>query len=180
MRREGFDEQIPRLGVLWTVDTSYTLFALGGLWLCASQALPFRFQLIYQLALLFGVLVMVNLAGFASQQTERLGADEMELRAGLDALRAAVRNCEQRLIGIGSGFALERASFESICETIRYLSPCDEPEARALNREITDLLGQFSAFLATGVPPQPGTTSTLDILARCQALLQLRKQQRRQ
>ena len=72
--RDGFDEQIPRLGILWTVDSVFTVLALGGLWASVAMGLSFRVQLIYQLALLFGLFVLVATAGFASQHARQVGS----------------------------------------------------------------------------------------------------------
>jgi hypothetical protein len=177
--QDGFDQQIPRLGILWIADLSFTVLALGGLWACIAMGLSFRIQLIYQLTLLFGLFVLVGAAGLASQHAGQVGSGEERTFGSLDAMREAVRDCEVRFVDAGAGFAAERVQFDAVSEGIRYLSPCDEPAALALDAELTALLRTFSSQLAAGAQPEGENTSTQAILARCQSLLQLRKQKHR-
>jgi hypothetical protein len=140
--------------------------------------MPFRVHLMYQLTLLFGLLVVIGLAGFASQQAGLVAVAEQRVSGGLDELRRAVKECESAVTRAGTGLTDEPLLLSRISEDVRYLSPCDQPEAVALDSEAASLLRQVSATLTAGDVAGDRNHVAQGALARCHTLLQTRKQQR--
>ncbi len=177
-KREGFDAQIPRLGILWTTYSLYTVFAIGGFFAGVAALLPVRVLIFYELVLFVVLVAMTRVADFASFHAVQTAEFEGGISSGLDALRASAAECQIRLVRVDLTANLEYPKFTRILEGIRYLSPSGQPAAASLEAEMRSLLLQATddfAFAQPGIP-HPAAREKLD---RCEDLLELRRQQTR-
>jgi hypothetical protein len=174
----GFSEEIPKLGVLWTADAIYTTLALGGIWFGRVLGLSFGIQLWYHSAICFALLVMVWVGNRASDHASRVASGEKSLRSSLDSVKTAVETCDSAFARLGPRWTSEYNELQRVKEDVRYLSPCDNPEAVALDLEISAVLRGISANLATANPSGANGREVHEPLTRCQSLIRLRKQQR--
>jgi len=177
-RSESFAAEIPKLGSLWTTHITYTSLALGGIMFGWSGGLPFRFQLLYHLALLFGLLVVVSVAGKASEHVGRITIAEQHKSDSLQTLKSAVTDCDAAFLRLDNGKSTEYSEFQRIKEDVRYLSPCDSPNAISLDLEIAWMLGDLSATLSASNQAPTQRPNLQTTLTRCRTLVQLRKQER--
>lgn len=177
-RSEGFSEQIPKLGILWTAHISYTGFAVAGMWYGWVGGFAFGLQTLYHLALLFLVLTVVSLAGQASKHAGRVAASERHRSDTLQTVKSAVGDCEAAFLRLPGGRPAEYYEFQHIKDDVRYLSPCDAPRAISLDLEIAELLGDLCATLSAANRFPPGPSELQDALTRCRTLVRLRKQER--
>jgi hypothetical protein len=178
LKHEGFDAQIPRLGILWTAYSLYTLLAVGGFFVGVAAQLPVRVLIFYELVLFIGLLAMIRVADFASAKVVEVAASERILASSLDALRTLAAECQIRLARAGRGTGGEYEKFTAILDGIRYLSPSGQSASASLEAEMKSLLLQATdefAFAQPGVP-NPAAQEKLD---RCEVLLNLRRQQTR-
>jgi hypothetical protein len=187
---EAFSREIPALGVLLALHSSYAILSIGGIWYGWIADIPFRFQLWYHLAVTFVFLVFLTIAGRASEYAESVATVEQRRTDSLQTVKGAISECDAAFSRLGGEWASEYSIFQRIKDDVRYLSPCDAVNAVSLDLEISWALGELSA--AISAPAQLGGAGQRDlpvvmdhqsvrgILTRCQALVRLRKQERQQ
>ena len=166
-----FDVKIPALGLLEVCDIFYSLLALGLVCYGVVYFLPFRLQLVGQLALLFAATTVVGMAWWASAHAEEVAAEEHSTRSGLDALKAALSKCESEYAVKAPNRNRERQLLLKLKDDARYLSPSLDLSAISYERQIVALVDDIRLRLEDSTP------SPLDeLFEQCAALMALRKQ----
>lgn len=173
-RASAFELNAPALSIRWACTGTYTVLALGGALFMALQAVPFRYQVFYQVVLVFGVAFALGLSLWATSHTMTVAAGETALKSSLQNLRAAFG-------GVDDAFALdpdltrEREVMRRLREDARYLSPSSRDREHGLEQDlITELNGIRVALAASEKAiAQPELEKRI---ARCQSLMSMRKQ----
>lgn len=167
----AFNVKIPALGILEVCDIVYSLLALGLVWYGIVYLLPFRIQLVGQMALLFAATTVVGLAWWASVHAQEVAEEEYSTRSGLEDLKAALSRCESEFAVKAPSRNRERQLLIKLKDDARYLSPCRDASAISYERQIVALVDDIRLRL------DDLTSSPLDeLLEQCAALLALRKQ----
>jgi len=172
-----FSRKIPTLGILMIANLVYSGLALGGMLVGRGGHFSFQAQLMYQLSVLFCLVLLVTLAGRASEHVGNVAIDQKQISGSLDRVRSAIRKCDSTFTLVSAATSRDYLEFQRIKEQARFLSPSESPEAVSLDLEIARLIDAVSASLTMNGYPDGGQEMT-EALARCQTLLHLRKQKR--
>jgi len=166
-----FDLKIPALGLLEVCDIAYSLLALGLVYYGVVYFLPFRLQLVGQMALLFAATTVVGMAAWASAHAGEVAAEEHSTRSGLEALKAALSKCESEYAVKAPNRNRERQLLLKLKDDARYLSPSRDLSAISYEQQIVALVDDIRLRLEDSTP------SPLDeLFEQCAALMALRKQ----
>jgi hypothetical protein len=173
--RSGDAFRIPALSIRWFGTGVYSLFALAGVVRGALAAVQFRFQLIYQLVCLFGLLAAMVLATRATSHTAVVDAEERANVAGLRELHEAAAGVEEALVFMGEGWQQQRTAIQMVREDLRFLSPSPRRPEQELEGRLTAELRDIRVLLnATDLAAARADVDAR--LVRCAALMSVRKQ----
>ena len=174
-RDSSFESEIPALSVFWFVNGAYTFLALGGLVLMGLQQVSFRFQLLYQLVLFFGVGMAFGMAWWSSGHASQVAVQESSQKAGLTELRALFAQVEDAFGLVGSGWNQELDRLRKLREDARFLSPSTKERELGLEASLDQELKGIRILLGA----QDLQNQRADLVARldkCHALMSMRKQ----
>lgn len=168
----GLAVRIPRLAIYLWAAPLYSLAALCVIWRGVSLALPFRLQLMIQLALAFLVCIEAAVALTGTERIRNVTVQETEKAHGIQALKDAIAQCEVSLFSPDAKYAALQPRFERFKEDARFLSPA--PAARSLEGDLIHAVDAIRAIAGTHdesrikqeVPP---------LLDRCEALMAQRR-----
>ena len=173
-RARAFEINAPALSIRWACTGIYTVLALGGILVMAAHLTPFRFQLFFQVALLFGVAFALGLSFWATSHTARVADDEAALKSGLQYLRAAFGGLEDAF-ALDPDWHQERETVRRLREDARFLSPSNRARESVLEQDLITELNCIRVVLAS--PDKAVVRTDLEQrLARCQSLMSMRKQ----
>lgn len=130
------------------------------------------------MVLLFGLMLVVSVAAKASQHVVRVEAAEQRKSYSLQTLKRTISDCDTAFLRLGNGRMAGYAEFQQIKEDVRYLSPCDTPDAVSLDLEMACLLGDLCATLSSTGELPSARRDVQEALTRCRTLVRLRKQER--
>jgi hypothetical protein len=171
----SFSAKIPALGLLGLCDLFYSCMALGLMFWGVAHDLPFRLQLIGQMGLLFLAMTAAAIAWLSSAHAEDVNEEEQATQCGLEALKAAISQCETELSARAPNRNREHQLLLKLKEDTRYLSPSGDPSAISAERQMITLVDDIRLRLEDAVTPL--TPSPLeDQFEQCAALMALRKQ----
>lgn len=174
-RKGSFESRIPALSVFWFVNGSYVFLALGGLVFMGLQQVPFRFQLLYQLVLLFGVAMAFGMAWWSSGHASQVSVQESAQKAGLTELRAVLVQVDDAFGLVGPGWNQERERIRNLREDARFLAPSTKERDLGLESSLGEELEGIRILLgATELQHQ--RADLVSRLDRCHALMSMRKQ----
>jgi hypothetical protein len=170
-----FDVKIPALGILELCDIAYSSLALGLVVYGVFYFLPFRLQLVGQMALLFAATTIVAIAWWASAHAAEVAEEEHATRSGLEGLKAALARCESELSTKAPTRNCELQLLLTLKEDARYLSPSRDSSAISYEQQMVALVDDIRLRLQDSSSPL--TASPLvEEFERCAALMALRKQ----
>ena len=170
-----FNVKIPALGILELCDIAYSILALGLVYYGVRYFLPFRLQLVGQVALLFAASTGVAIAWWASAHAVEVAEEEHDARSGLEELKAALSRCETELSTKAPTRNRELQLLLTLKEDARYLSPSRDSSAVSYEQQMVALVDDIRLRLQDSASPL--TSSPLvEEFERCAALMALRKQ----
>lgn len=174
-RARSFESRIPALSIYWSIAGTYGVLALGGLVFMGLQQVPYQFQLLYQLILIFGVGLAFGFASWSSGHASQVALQESAKKAGLTELRTMLAQVEDAFGMVGPGWHQERERVRVLREDARYLAPSDTERERGLETKLGQELNGIRILL--GAPELQNQRA--DLAARieaCHALMSMRKQ----
>lgn len=173
-KADGQSSRLTGLSIRWFTLGLYTPAALLGVVLGMAYAVPFRVQIVYQLAFLFGLAVAFALASRASSNTERVEGEEKAKNATLVEIRATATSVEKALLLLGPAWQSSLDAVRRLLEDARFLAPSNRNNERDLEASINAELRAIRILLdATDVTViRPDLESRL---ANCSALMSLRR-----
>ena len=178
-KTNGFSRQIPKLGILWTTHITYTVLALAGVRWGWLLDLPRNWQFMYQVAVLFGLLVILSVAERATEHAASVEDVEQVLASSLDRLKTAFAECDATFGRLGGLCRNEYDEFLKIKDDVRYLSPSDAKIALETERQMAAVVSDISASLPVSGRFLTANENIHEKLAMCRALMRQRKQERR-
>lgn len=175
-RREEFQRQVAAVGVLWLLDFLYSAAALGLLAAGLALGLPFKLQVVGQLACLFLVLVVGGWAVTARETAEEVRQRGEDSLARLGAIRREFERLVVALGGAGPAGTGALPRLQRCQEQMRYLAPVDSAEALQLEDELRELLAGLGRLLAVPGPREELLRQDLAAaLERVESNIKLRK-----
>lgn len=174
-REDAFESRIPALSVYWFINGIYAFLALGGLVSLGFLQVSFRFQMLYQLVLLFGVCMAFGMAWWSSGHASQVAEQESTRKAGLTELRAVLAQVEDAFGLLGPGWNQERERIRKLREDARFLTPSNKERELGLEASLDQELKAIRILL--GAPELQNLRSDLVIrIDKCHALMSMRKQ----
>lgn len=159
------------LGVRWFFTIVYDIAAIAAMIYFAVALLPFKIQLLVQLALLLFVSLGLLLASRTAARTQKVWQDEQQQRAGREDMKKVLQELKNaaEMSGTPQSVVDEIAS---LCDEVRYISPANTNEAADLEYQFVDSARQIQfAFREYNM----NKDAIANQLAKCKRILQQRK-----
>jgi hypothetical protein len=170
-----FGYKIAALGLLEVCDAVYSFLALGLIYYGFVYFLPFRFQLVGQMVLLFAMSTTVAIAWWSSAHAKEVAEEEHATRSGLEDLKAVFSQCESELSTKAPHRNRELQLLLKLEEDARYRSPSRDPSALSYERQMVTLVDDIRLRLEDVVSPL-SPSPLQEQFEQCAALMALRKQ----
>ena len=132
----------------------------------------FRYQLFFQLAAAFLLLLGYFFSHLSSGKAVSVQAEQDMERKGKDQILNAISQFEILITTNTAKFGAEKQKIDTIKETVRYLSPTNNQSASNLDSEVADTIQQAYSVAKNN---NDGRTEVFSLLNKCEELLKLRK-----
>ena len=168
---EVFNKKIAGFGIRVFFIPTLNLIAIIGMIIAWHKHIEFKYQLFFQLLLLFAFFSLFLISRYANQHIVDIQLGENEVRSGIENLRSAVQLLE---ISVGSHPDVDfpKNQLDNLIEKIRYLSPSNNTTAKNLEEQIIVQIGQLKGILDQQTPEQNKIT---ELLRSCDNLVSNRK-----
>lgn len=165
---------IGSLGLRWFFTISYAIAAIAAMFFF-NYGTPtnISIQVIVHLVLFFLLSLGLFSAVSSAQKTQAIYAEEKQVRSGLDDMKKATKGVQLKLDqmkGIPKDIINEMNSLQ---ENLRYLSPCDNPEAFELE---SSFLLQMKAIQDSLFNNPIDNERLMEMIESCHRIYQERKQ----
>ena len=168
----AFDKQVGGLGIRLSYIRLYSLLAIAIIVIGYFAKAIFNYQLFFQLAAAFILLLGYFFSHLSSSHTSSVQAEQDIQRKGKDEIIKAISQFEMLISKDSNKFGAEKQKIETIKETVRYLSPTNNSSANELDAEIISSIQQASSVAKNN---DNGRTEVFSLLNKCEELLKLRK-----
>ncbi|MBS1578006.1 MAG: hypothetical protein JST29_00025 [Bacteroidetes bacterium] len=168
----NFNNQISGLGIRLSYIRLYSLLAIAIIVIGYFAKVQFNYQLFFQLAAAFILLLGYFFSHLSSSQTVSVQAEQDIQRKGKDEIIKAISQFEILISKDIAKYGAEKQKIDVIKETVRYLSPTNNTSANELDAEIANTIQQ--AYLVVKSSDN-GTKEIFSLLNKCEELLKLRK-----
>ena len=140
--------EVGSLGVRWTGQILYLLFAIGFAIIGVVYPIPFIYQLLGQ-ALLVGLLLLnYYFAMHAAEMVKKVGKREEAVFEGREQMRRALSHIQDE-IAISSNLPeYFRVSINDMEEKLRYISPSDNADAISYEKQFADIANRVCIAMA--------------------------------
>jgi len=168
----AFDKQVGGLGIRLFYIRLYSLLAIAIIVIGYFAKAIFNYQLFFQLAAAFILLLGYFFSHLSSSHTSSVQAEQDIQRKGKDEIIKAISQFEMLISKDSNKFGAEKQKIETIKETVRYLSPTNNSSANELDAEIISSIQQAYSVAKNN---DNGRTEVFSLLNKCEELLKLRK-----
>ena len=168
----AFDKQVGGLGIRLSYIRLYSLLAIAIIVIGYFAKAIFNYQLFFQLAAAFILLLGYFFSHLSSSHTSSVQAEQDIQRKGKDEIIKAISQFEMLISKDSNKFGAEKQKIETIKETVRYLSPTNNSSANELDAEIISSIQQAYSVTKNN---DNGRTEVFSLLNKCEELLKLRK-----
>jgi hypothetical protein len=168
----NFNKQIGGLGIRLSYIRLYSLLAIAIIVTGYFAKVLFNYQLFFQLAAAFILLLGYFFSHLSSSHTDSVQAEQDTERKGKEGIIKAINQFEMFISKDSNKFDAEKQKIDTIKETLRYLSPTNNSSASELDAEITSTIQQACSVAKNSAD---GRTEIFLLLNRCEELLKLRK-----
>ena len=140
--------EVGNLGVRWTGQILYILFAIGFAVVSVVYEIPFVYQLLGQ-ALLVGLLLLnYYFAMHAAEMVEKVGKREDAVLAGREQMRRALSQIQDE-VAISSNLPeYFRVSINEMEDKLRYISPSNNADAIFYEKQFADIANKVCIAMA--------------------------------
>ena len=173
----GHDEakkEAGMIGIHLTATVLCTIASIGVMVVGFIYSLPFRIQLLLQLA----VLLLLVLGRFytlhAGEKVENVYCNEKNLYVGKEMI---LKEADMLLSAVRLSHDMNADDMKRIrqmCEDVRFLSPVDSKEAQDANIKIASLMRRMKTMIGSACPQQ----LTSSLIMECEELMRQRKNMR--
>ncbi|MCR4665260.1 MAG: hypothetical protein K5660_07840 [Paludibacteraceae bacterium] len=140
--------EVGSLGVRWTGQISYLLFAIGFAIIGVIYLIPFVYQLLGQVLLVGLLLLTYYFAMHAAEMVKKVSQREDAVLEGREQMRRALSQIQDE-ITIGSNVPeYFRASINDMEDKLRYISPSDNADAISYEKQFADIATRVSIAMA--------------------------------
>ena len=168
----NFNKQIGGLGIRLSYIRLYSLLAIAIIVIGYFAKAIFNYQLFFQLAAAFILLLGYFFSHLSSSHTSSVQAEQDIQRKGKDEIIKAISQFEVLISKDSNKFGAEKQKINTIKETVRYLSPTNNSSANELDAEIMNTIQQAYSVAKNN---DNGRTEVFSLLNKCEELLKLRK-----
>ena len=168
----NLNKQIGGLGIRLSYIRLYSLLAIAIIVIGYFAKAIFNYQLFFQLAAAFVLLLGYFFSHLSSSYTSSIQAEQDIQRTGKDEIIKAISQFEVLISKDSNKFGTEKQKIDTIKETVRYLSPTNNSSANELDAEIISTIQQAFSVAKNN---DNGRTEVFTLLNKCEELLKLRK-----
>ncbi len=135
-------KQVGTLGIRWFITWTYAPMAILTMLLCNLY-----FDTVFKVQLIIhGILLFLLILGFvgvlhSSDKVHEIYQTEKEQKQGLCEMKKAVTKLKDSIIGHSSLPEDITTKINKLEEELRYLSPCNSPDAFSLETEFVEIIG---------------------------------------
>lgn len=171
-------KQAGGLGIRWFSALTYAVCAMGFMIGCAvygygAEGVPFKWQLIIQVALLFFLLMGFVSSSAATAKTGEIYQKEQNHKQGKADLKATFSNLTYTADSSRELPADVRSRLHRLSEETRFLSPSSSREAEMIDGRLVQLASALRPILFN---PGMNTTEIEDLLCQIEVEFHRRKQ----
>lgn len=131
--------EVGSLGVRWTGQILYLLFAIGFAVISVVYSISFVYQLLGQGLLVGFLLLNYYFAIHASEMVQKVGEREEAVLAGREQMRRALSQIEDEIAIRSNLPEYFRVSINDIADKLRYISPSDNADAILYEKQFADI-----------------------------------------
>lgn len=135
------------LGINWTFSGWYAFLAVVCMIALPYYELGFKYQLIAQAILLFFLVMGMVFSRESAGKVAEVHRNEKSLTAGIEQVRRGMRRVESTLAESAGVPPAVRQRLDRISESLRYISPSDNPEAAELEERMNEALADIDRAL---------------------------------
>jgi len=140
--------EVGSLGVRWTGQILYILFAVGFAVASVVYEIPFVYQLLGQAFLVGLLLLNYYFAMHAAEMVEKVGKREGAVLSGREQMRRALSQIQDE-IAISSNLPeYFRVSINDMEDKLRYISPSDNADAISYEKQFADIANRVCIAMA--------------------------------
>ncbi len=137
-----------------------------------SFNIAFEKQLYFQIVCFFILIIAYSLASISSKHAEAFDIEEKGLREGKDKITDIIDKIELIFAKEVSKWNSEKRQIGIVKESVRYLSPTNNPEAKGIESEI---ISEIEKIIPLTEDANPDRQKILDVFTKCNSLIGLRK-----
>lgn len=164
--KDPTQHEVGTLGISWSVIGWYSLLALGCMVVLQYNEFAFKYQVIAQAILLFFLVLGFVTSRHTGQKVAEVYYQEKAMLGGLDSVRRQMRNVQDVLAETNGVPADVRQRLDRISESLRYLTPSNNPEAAELEQKLVDNLADVERALDNAELNRELLTSRLSRIER--------------
>lgn len=140
--------EVGSLGVRWTGQFLYLLFAIGFAIIGVVYPVPFIYQLLGQALLVGFLLLNYYFTTHAAEMVKKVGKREDTMLEGREQMRRALAHLQDE-IAISSNFPEQfRVSINEMEDKLRYISPSDNADAISYEKQFADIANRVCIAMA--------------------------------
>jgi len=171
--REEMDRKVAGLGIKWFFILLYSAFALFIMIIGLITTVPFKYQLVLQLAAVLVLMIGLVLSALTGAKAQRLAGQQADDRNRKQQINDILLKLALDLKKTGSGYEASLKKIEALREKNRMLTVSNLLTAQELENEIINELSNLSKIILFS---DKDDTKIVEGLDRCQILFDQRKQ----
>jgi len=144
---KNFESRIAGIGILWFFIILYNILAIFGISIGWILIITFKFQLLYQAFIAFGLLLILFTSQKSDQQSQQVQRKEEEVRSNITKFGVLLHKMEYILKEKGLEWDEEKQILMQIKESTRYLSASTNPLAEETEINLLNEAGRTLALL---------------------------------
>lgn len=140
--------EVGSLGVRWTGQFLYLLFAISFAIIGVIYPIPFVYQLIGQFLLVGLLLLSYYFAIHAAEMVKKVGKREDDVLEGREQMRRALSQIQDEIAINPDIPEYFRASINDMEDKLRYISPSDKADAISYEKQFVDISSRVCIAMA--------------------------------
>lgn len=141
------------IGLRWIVTGIYSLLAITTIICSYAFELTFSLQIIIHLSLLALLILGFSAVFHSSDKVESVYKEEKEARQPIKEMKAAFDHTKEALENVNT-LNPYKTRLDAIEENLRYLSPCNNQEARILEKHFFDMINKTNTIISSNPTDQ--------------------------
>lgn len=149
------------IGLRWMVTSIYSLLAITTIICSYVFDISFNLQIIIHLSLVALLILGFSAVFHSSDKVESIHREEGKVKQPIIEMRAAFNHIKETLEGFNT-LNSYKTRLDAIEDNLRYLSPCNNPEAQVLEKQFIDMINKTNTIISSDPTDQEKIATHLD------------------